>query len=1533
MREEGPSDHPHYRVIRRSDFHRRVLRVGARVRRWVRRFRRTIAAVVVLSIIALVLIVQTGRGQAFAVDVALGQVNRSLSGDLSVGGVRSGTLVSGATLLDVRLVTSDGRPFLTADSVTVRYSVPRAIIGGPPLRSTIIWGLDLEISKYTADQPMNLTRLVAPGPPRPDSAQRRASRPFSLGRVGIRDGTVTILNPADDPSDPRVIEGPEGEPLRRLAFRNLDLDVEDGALAPGNAVEFEGRLASFSAEIDVLDEPLVLREAFGDVTYSGLGIRVRNGAFRLPNTLLRGEVTVGPRRPGADWSFRSELRTDGWGDLEDVQWVDGRIPDGRFRGRAAISAEGGVGLDMRGMEVDLEASRAVFDGQVRFTDEMTMRGVRVRANPVALDRLEPWLERELPLDGWLSGEATFEGTLDNVETSGQITFVPTGLGVIPTRAEFSGGIRRDEDPGARAFTATLTAVNYEILEAFLPGLPWTGRGSGTLELDGPLLEGMGVDARFTHISPRGDESRIAMLGALGLDSTRTRWRTDLDVDLEPLSVGVLAELAPDLELRGSVSGRARVEGPVDDLSVRADLSSGNGELTFDASLDATDPANGYRIDAQAQSFPVDALIGRAPDRTIWSGSIDLLGTGMRPDSMTLAATVSASGSRVGPVRVDSLATRMRVVRGVLVADSLRANVAGIDLSGRGRLGLTPDRTGSATIDFSGESLVGLRPLLMGVGDTVLVREGLTELERDLLRIQGVDPDTLPAERDVRVAGRVEGAASLNGHLGDFELGLIVDVFGGQYRHNEVDTLRVGLTAAGLPSRAGAWQIGASARGIVWEGRTFERGGFEADMLELDGEGRVEIVRRPGEQYRAVGSFAFDSIGGEVALAEGSVQVEEDRWRLARPTRVRWDATEVVVDSVEISREGQDPMRMIVGGTVARGGDSDFHVTVEGLHVERLMHLMQRRDPAVGGHVDLALDITGSAEAPRIDARFEILGPSFETLELTRLSGTVGYEARSATFDIEGWDGLRSAIHASGRVPLDLSLQEVEQRVIDAPMEVRIDADSLDAAIALSYVTALESVVGVVSAEVLLGGTPRAPAPDGTIVLSDAAWSIEAIGVRHRGVNGELRLQSDRTVDVSLVATGPGRSEISGTLLLEPFDDPALDLTFDFDQFQAVSRPDMEGAITGSFHLGGRYRRPAVQGALRVDAGTIYVDELQRAAGVVDLRDPLLFEQGITVDTTALVAQPIFAGLSNPFFDNLRVDVDLAVPRGSWLRSIDTNVELTGELLVLYDRSADDFVLIGELQALRGSHRVLGRSFELDGGTVNFIGRPGLNPDLDIQGSTRIRRPNDSPFRVQANVGGTLFRPEVTLTTEETGLAEEDLISYLVFGQPSGALGRGSASQVGGPGGFSTAAQGAVTFIGGTFWNQFGSAIAQELGAFSLDYVSVQQGGAAQALGETSLVGSDTQVELGRYVGDDLFLIMVLRPFDTGPQNQNTVAGVRVEWALTDDYNSEFFFEDRFLRSSTQLLGSSSVLLENQRVLGVLLFREWGYGARPDPQNQ
>lgn len=1493
-----------------------------RVRRFVRR---SFWSLVLLALAALALASQTGRGQEMVLRAALNEVRSALAGELQIDGIRSGTLLTGATLRGVRLVTADQRPFLQADSVVLRYSLLSMLTGGQPVRSTVVWGADILVAQYSDEQPVNVSLLLAEG----DTAtSARGRSPTRLGHIAVRQGRARILSPADPTEGVPDTEGPAGEPVDALTFDGLDLDLENAALVPGGSVTFRADLASFSSDIGVLDDPIHVREVFGSLSYGDQGIRIFDAAFRLPGTLLEGDLRVGPESEGEPWTFWTSLASDGWGDLADLAWVDPRIPSGRFRGGAQVGVDGAVDIDLDDLRVELEASEVVFDGRATFTDRMTLDRMDVLASPVTLERLEPWLEREIPLDGWLSGEGVFSGTLDDLTASGRLTLVPTGFGGDATTVEFDGNVRTGSSWGARDFRVRLDPMNYTVLEAFWPRFPWDGAGSAVVELDGDVDTNLVVRAEARHTTAGGATSEVEALGSLQRESETAPWFADLTLSLRPLSVSLFASLAPRLGLAGSVSGPARVQGTVEDLSVGGELSTGSGRIAVDGRVDLRDPDSGYRMALTTDSFPLSRFSDRLPERTHWSGGLTVEGSGFSVDSADVAVTVDARASRVGPVQVDSVAARGHIRGGILVTESLRARVAGIDVSGRGRLGLRAGRWGSASLDFSASTLEGLRPMIMGVGDSVLVRDELSALDRELLRVQGIEPDTLPTRRDVRFDGRVTGSASVSGDIHDMDLGVIAEVVGGAYQQHQVDSARVAFSATGLPTLDGAWEMGASAMGIVVQDREFATGGFEADMFHREGRGRVEIVRRPGEEYRAVGSFALDSLGGRLDLDEGSIRVDDQRWEVAHAGPIQWGEGAVTVDSLEVLRSGDDPMRLVVDGDLIRGGESDFRVAVEGLHVERALDVAQLDELDVGGHLDAELAVRGTAGAPVISGVFSSLGPRYGALQLTRLDGSIEYADRSARMEVEGWDQTRRVVTGSGTLPLDLGFFDVEDRVLEAPMDVELSADSLDAAIALAYLSSLDGILGTISGDVHIGGTPQEPEPDGTITLRDGAWSIEAIGVRHTGVGGELVLRPDRSVDVSLRARGPGRSDVSGTVRLEPLTDPALDLDFEFARFLAVSRADMEGYVSGGFNLGGSYTRPVAEGALRVDEGTIFVDELQRATNVVDLGDPFLFDAALAVDTTALVSQRIFAGLRNPFFDNLRVNVDLSVPRGAWLRSIDTNVEMSGDLLVVYDRSAGDFVLIGELQALRGSHQVLGRNFQLQGGTVAFIGRPGLNPDLDIEASTRIRIPGEENLVVDAHVTGTLVQPVVTLSSEETGLAEQDLISYIVFGQPSGALGgrSGASGRLRELNAVTSAVQGGFTYLGGAFANQLGSVLAREL-PLTFDYVSVQ---GSQTLDRSLLPSTFSQLELGRYVGEDLFVIMVLRPFDPGGQDQNNVAGVRVEVALTDNYNVEGFWEDRFLRSgSNGLRGASALLADDNRIVGLFLFREWGYNPTRD----
>lgn len=1510
---------------RPTEMKRRGLKVAARVRRWVKRMWRAFSGMTLLLIAAVILLAQTARGHTIALDAAMSRAERIFAGDLGVEAVRSGTLLTGGTLAGVTLQTADARPFLSADSIQFRYSLINAVLGGPPVRSVVVWGLDLEISKYTRDQSMNVTELLAPE--QPSVGPEAPSRPFTLGRVGLRESRVRVLLPGES-GGVGTIEGPEGEPLRELAFDSLDVDLEETVLSPDDAIQFAARLASLSSTISVLEDPLRVEEAFGRVDFGAAGLAVTGSAFRMPGSLLRGEMRVGPEEVDGPWTFRSELRTDGWAELADLQWLDDRVPDGRFRGGARLHVADGVSVDLRDVEIELEASQLFVDGPVRFDRVMSFDALRVEANPLPLERLEPWLAGELPLDGWLSGEAVFSGTFRDLTAQGEVTLVPRGYGGRPSNADFSGTMHFGDNPGATDFRAEVQPFNTEVVEAVLPGFPWAGTGRMDVAIDGRADDEIRIAASIDHTSPLGLESAAGVDGTLYRGVDGAGLIAALDADLGRLAVGALSELAPDLGLRGVVSGPVRIDGPLMDLSVSSDLVVGGGQARVAARFDATRPELGYTFLAEATDLPVHALSAAVPDSTRWTGDIEVEGAGFGLDSLALAVTASADASWVSSVRVDSAYADVRVESGVLVARSLEGTVGGISFDAGGRLGLAEGRFGSANVDFQGPSLVGLRPILMGLSDTLLVQDSISPLEADLFRLSGIEPDTLPRAVDVRLEGEVLGSASVSGSIADLDLGVLVNVVGAAYRANRLDSAQVYFTATGLPELSGDWQVGVLGRGIEWEGRTFERGGFVADMFNRQGDGQLELVRGEGEAYSAAGTFAFDSVGGSIDLAQASIRVQEDEWALLAPSRVVWSPDLVEVDSLRIGRDGPEPMSLVAHGQLSGGGGSALSIDISGLLAEQVLHVAQIDNVDVGGRVDLNVDVRGEVRSPRIEADFRIDGGRYQAMQLSRLEGSIAYEERVANVEVEGWDGARRAITARGDVPIDLSFTRVEERVVDAPMDVRLAADSLDAAIALSFVTSLEEVLGTVSGEVWLGGTPRAPEPEGVVTLSGGEWSIEAIGVRHTEVEGELRLNRDRTVDVDLMSTGTGVSEVTGLVSLVPFSDPQLDLRFDLDGFQAVDRPDVFAIISGQFDLQGNYRRPLAQGSIVVDEGTIYVDELQRAAGVVDLADDsFLFDAGLGVDTTALVTQPLLAGFENPFFDNLRVNVEMSVPRGSWLRSLESDIELAGELQVLYDRSVGDFVLLGELDAVRGSHLVLGRSFDLQEGTVSFQGRPGLNPDLDIVASSRIRRPDEPAFDIDAAVTGPLLQPIVTLTTEESGLAEEDLVSYLLFGQPSTALGGRNAEGLAQVQNSSLArsAQGfAVTYLGGAFFNQLGNQLAQETDI--IDYVSVQQS-ALQSLGADYV--ADTQLELGRYFGDDTFMVVVFRPPGAGAQDQDPIGGVRVEYALTEDYNVEGFFEDRFLRSGTQFFGASSGLLESERILGVLFFREWGFTPGQD----
>jgi hypothetical protein len=387
---------------------------------------------------------------------------------------------------------------------------------------------------------------------------------------------------------------------------------------------------------------------------------------------------------------------------------------------------------------------------------------------------------------------------------------------------------------------------------------------------------------------------------------------------------------------------------------------------------------------------------------------------------------------------------------------------------------------------------------------------------------------------------------------------------------------------------------------------------------------------------------------------------------------------------------------------------------------------------------------------------------------------------------EAQHGGRSILTGGGRIPLDLRFGAVAERRLDLPLRVSISADSLPPALPLGLLDGFSNIRGRIDGTVALEGTTLDPSLSGGFTLRAASADWDVTGLGYRDASGSFLLEGDRLVNVNLVtravdpraragrgiaAQSGGAGVVSGRLDLTTLSDPIFQLTLTADRTYAAKRRDVEAVVSGTVVLGGRYTRPEISGSLRIDQGTLDIDEIYRQYLVVglELDDPGLLS---IVDTSLVAVRPLLATSQNPFLRNLDVrNLQVAVANESWLRSRDMDVEVTGNLNVTFDRRQEDLRLTGVLNVERGTYTLYypplqSRRFQVRQGVVEFPGTPGLDPNLSITAAYRARAQGE-PLDVLAVVSGTLQGPRVRLSSDaQPPISESDLASYLFFGVPT-----------------------------------------------------------------------------------------------------------------------------------------------------------------------
>jgi translocation and assembly module TamB len=324
-------------------------------------------------------------------------------------------------------------------------------------------------------------------------------------------------------------------------------------------------------------------------------------------------------------------------------------------------------------------------------------------------------------------------------------------------------------------------------------------------------------------------------------------------------------------------------------------------------------------------------------------------------------------------------------------------------------------------------------------------------------------------------------------------------------------------------------------------------------------------------------------------------------------------------------------------------------------------------------------------------------------------------------------------------------------------------------------------------------------------------------------------------------------------MARPFnrDSVAFDLHMRAREFNFIDNRRLADLdVTANVEWRGTDLASSATGVVTVDRGDIVLPETsdKDLFSIEDWRE--LGIDSSLVGRLGLLPTPGTRFIRGLSAENVRVQMGPDV----WLRSQDADIKLTGEVNLTVTRadrfSEDKLALTGDLQTERGTYRLnispLQRTFLVQSGLLRFDGTQGFNPALDIRAVYTSRSINATyggrnDVRVGVRITGTLANPSLDMYAADSllGLSQSDLLSYVLFDQPSFSVGAGTTTS-------------AMALLLGTV-TSFASSYAARYAGGLVDLVQLQTSSEAAQLGDIVSPFGGAQLAIGKQVSDRLFV--------------------------------------------------------------------------------
>src|SRR5450432_708225 len=1137
------------------------------------------------------------------------------------------------------------------------------------------------------------------------------------------------------------------------------------------------------------DPPFNLRNAIGPVKILGDTVFFVLHHFDLPGSTGRAEGRV-------SWGGPSPTHYDVhvWGDsvsMNDVAWVYPTLPR-TGSGKMELTIRNNVRdphvLEYGLTKMDMRSTKSHVTGAMTFVvglPVLAVTNVDAQFAPLDFDLLRTFAGGPFPVD-W---QGTFTGSVrgpggvltDWHVDDGELTFRDAHVPCAVAKASVHGALDILVPSNAKfhALNVDLATLDLRTIQFLFPSFPrLQGTVSGTARLDSSWLDTRFHDANIVHHDGDNPTSHFTGDGRVTQNPKFTAF--DVSLQAQPISFTTFARSYPGLAFRGNFSGPMRIRGTMDDLDVTANLSgdagtmvvNGNFDLDSVSGLAGRGTASVADLDVQAlmesKVLPTTSLAGRA--------AFDIHGDSIA--NLAGSLTIDLDQSRVEPVDVSTATASLTFGDGRMHVDTLSIASSAAHVYAKGALGLAPNIVDSLRYSVLVDSLGGLRPWVLprAAADSA-PRDSAVLSEHDLELRQVRDSLYGTAHAEGMLVGSIDTLTARGVIAGDslFIAGNRVARASGSY------------ALAGLPNDARGT---ISARADSIEIATVTIDSVQGE-LALVSKSRGELTLSAAGNRRA-GSFvigshlAFDRSLDSLRLVIDSLGalIDAHQWRLVAPATVVFDTVGTRIDSL-VAHSGEGGA-MTVHADLPNTRPVNVSVRADSVSLADLGAVAQLATP-ISGTATGTIDIAGPRAAPIIVLGSRFQDVSFGTVAFPYFTLNGSYAKRLLDTKMLVFRHDTAVISFTGSWPLNLALVPVQRRMLDDPLKGHLAGDSLDLAVLETFSPSFSRPSGTASVGLDLTGTWRHPLLTGRMRVRNGEMGLPALGTRLRHVEADIGFRADSVrIDTLSMASGTeagSKLSLRGSLVLgnmldlsEDLSNVHLDLSMSARNFLVVDKRSLARLeLSDDVHLSGPFSHMVLTGNVDIERATFYLPELaQKTALSLDPTiDP---DVGTLVDTNLVEIRRTFLGQQRRDVQEairyLQVpSLQVEIGNDVWLRSQEANIKLGGQVALLKDAANQRFD--GSIDVERGTYRLdLGlvqRTFQVDSGTVTFYNDPQQAGTLNIWATYTVRQANQlaQDVRIIAHIGGTLLDPKLDLSSDERiALSYTEILSYLVFGQPS-----------------------------------------------------------------------------------------------------------------------------------------------------------------------